>query len=96
MNLQDEVLLEFKKFYPGLTLAQQAEVTGIQVTRMFRLNNGSEMKLTEFEKFKTAIKSIQKKKNLFDWNEKLKGFCNEHKPLFEGWQRWGQYRSLGY
>ena len=49
MNLQETVLTKFKAAYPGLSLKEVAELTGIQVTRVFRIFNGSEMKLKEFE-----------------------------------------------
>jgi predicted transcriptional regulator len=52
MDLQRCVLKTFKEYYGNLTIREIAALTGIQYTRVFRLFNGSEMKLGEYEAFK--------------------------------------------
>ncbi len=55
MNLQKQVIEQFKKLYPGCTLQSISNETGIQITRVFRIINGNEMKLSEYEAFQRAI-----------------------------------------
>ncbi len=55
MSLQKRTLNEFRLAYPQKSLRETSELTGIQLTRIFRLLNGSPMKVDEYEKFKTAI-----------------------------------------
>lgn len=57
MNLQNAILTQFKQAHPEWTLRDIAAATGIQVTRVFRVFNGSEMKLSEYEKFEQVINS---------------------------------------
>lgn len=58
-NLQEKTLAKYKSIYPNHTLKEISKVTNIQVTRVFRIFNGSEMKLKELESFQNAIKSIK-------------------------------------
>ncbi|MFN8370753.1 MAG: hypothetical protein U0T83_09050 [Bacteriovoracaceae bacterium] len=53
--MQTEIIKKFKECYAGFTLKSMAEITGIQVTRLFRIINGAEMKLVEYRKFQVAI-----------------------------------------
>ncbi len=55
MSLQKRTLNEFRLAYPQKSLRETSELTGIQLTRIFRLLNGSPMKVEEYEKFKIAI-----------------------------------------
>jgi hypothetical protein len=47
--LQKELLDDFKEKFKNFTLKQYAELTGIERTRVFRLFNGQEMKLGEWD-----------------------------------------------
>ena len=49
MKLQHKIITTFKFNYPELTYKQVAEMTGIQKTRVFRIFNGSELKVSELE-----------------------------------------------
>jgi hypothetical protein len=55
MSLQSRVLKEYRQHYPLHTLREISALTGIQLTRVFRLMNGAAMKLEEFEQFSEAI-----------------------------------------
>lgn len=55
MSLQNRILKEYRQHYPQHTLREISHQTGIQLTRVFRLMNGSAMKLEEFESFSNAI-----------------------------------------
>jgi hypothetical protein len=55
MSLQSRVLKEYRQQYPLHTLREISALTGIQLTRVFRLMNGAAMKLEEFEQFSEAI-----------------------------------------
>jgi hypothetical protein len=56
MNLQNKVLQDFKRQYPKATLKTTSELTGINPSRAFRLFNGLEMKLSEYEAFLKVLK----------------------------------------
>jgi hypothetical protein len=51
MHLQKNVLETYQKLYGPVTIRKMADHTGIQMTRVFRLMNGHEMKLSEYEVF---------------------------------------------
>jgi signal recognition particle GTPase len=55
MNMQKNVIKRFKSKYPDLTLKETSSLTGIQMTRIFRIFNGHEMKVSEYEKFQEVI-----------------------------------------
>jgi len=55
LSLQTKILKEYRQSYPNHTLRETACHTGIQLTRVFRLMNGSPMKLEEFEQFSEAL-----------------------------------------
>jgi hypothetical protein len=57
MSLQIRIIEQYKKVYPNQTLREISLTTGIQLTRIFRILNGSAMKLSEFEKFQEALDS---------------------------------------
>lgn len=59
-NLQDKILNQYKHQHPNHTLKDISNLTGIQNTRVFRIFNGYEMKLSEFEIFQNIL--IDKKK----------------------------------
>ncbi len=55
MNKQKQIINEYQALYPHHTLRKMSEQTGIQMTRIFRVINGQEMKLSEYEAFRKAI-----------------------------------------
>lgn len=55
MKLQEHILKRYKSLYPEHTLKEISQKTGLQITRVFRILNGSEMKVTEFEAFQNAL-----------------------------------------
>lgn len=55
MELQQKLLRTFRQQYGDLTFREMSALTGIQHTRVFRLFNGSEMKLKEYEIFNKLI-----------------------------------------
>lgn len=57
MSLQANILKDYRALYPQDTLREISERTGIQLTRVFRLLNGSPMKLAEYELFYDLIES---------------------------------------
>ena len=85
MALQNSVLAEYKKIYPKKTLKEISVDTGIQVTRVFRLFNGSEMKLAEYEKFKLAIKKSEQESYTEEFQQTLEVFLGlvGPKDIFE-------------
>ncbi|MDP7319301.1 MAG: hypothetical protein QF441_01770 [Bacteriovoracaceae bacterium] len=56
-HLQTRVLTLYKQEFPKDTLKDISTRTGIQITRVFRLFNGSEMKLKEYMAFEKCLKS---------------------------------------
>lgn len=56
MDLQAVVMKRYVELNGSPTLKQIAADTGIQLTRVFRLFNGSEMKLSEYEIFNQKVK----------------------------------------
>ncbi|EQC48372.1 hypothetical protein M899_1461 [Bacteriovorax sp. BSW11_IV] len=55
MSEQKKILDQFMSLYNRPTYEEMSSVTGIQVTRCFRLVNGAEMKLKEYLIFKKLI-----------------------------------------
>lgn len=68
-SLQKKTLEQFMKIMGKKTFQQYADITGIEKTRIFRLVNGAEMKLKEFEVFQAVINRNQK--NGEDWKRVL-------------------------
>ena len=56
MSYQKSILKKYKATYPKKTLKEISEETGIQMTRVFRIFNGAEMKINEFESFEKSIR----------------------------------------
>lgn len=54
-TLQSSILNEYSKTFPTHTLKEISLNTNIQITRVFRIFNGSEMKLSEYESFQNAL-----------------------------------------
>lgn len=56
MDIQKTILNQYMLLNNGPTFKQIARDTGIQVTRVFRLYNGSTMKLSEYQIFSKKVK----------------------------------------
>lgn len=56
-ELQKELIHQFNRLHGDLTLKQISQITDIQITRVFRIFNGHEMKLSEYLVFIKAIES---------------------------------------
>lgn len=54
-SYQNTILKNFRKTFPNKTLKTISAETGIQMTRVFRIMNGSEMKIGEYEAFEKAL-----------------------------------------
>lgn len=57
MTLQQQILAEFKQHFPRRTFREIEDLTGIQLTRVFRLMNGAPMRLDEYETLKHVIET---------------------------------------
>jgi len=55
MQLQQKILRDYRKCFPQDTLKEMNQRTGIQMSRIFRIMNGMEMKVTEYENMVQAI-----------------------------------------
>lgn len=56
-TIQQETINRYKKKYPNHTFREISAQTGIQLTRVFRIINGYEMKLSEYLAFQKVINS---------------------------------------
>lgn len=88
MNLQKVILSQYKENYPQDKLKEISARTNIQITRVFRILNGAEMKLTEYESFRSAINTdyeadelvlLAKKSLLLLSKEKRETFISQFK-----------------
>lgn len=57
MQTQEALVKRYKEIYPKDTFQKISEKTGIQITRVFRIFNGSEMKLKEYQSLEVLINS---------------------------------------
>ena len=76
---QQHILKKYRKIFPSQTLKEVSETTSINISRVFRLFNGYEMKVSEYERFEVAIgeninSADQQNFLFFDLAEK----CNQH------------------
>lgn len=62
MNLQKKILQDYREVFGQKTFREISDMTGIQQTRVFRLFNGSAMKLSEYEVFQQMIQFRQAKR----------------------------------
>lgn len=60
-DLQLQIINQYKSNFPKHTLKDISNATNIQNTRVFRIMNGSEMKISEYDSFQ---KCINKSKSL--------------------------------
>lgn len=61
MEIQNDLLNKFKRLYNDPTYKEIASLTGIQLTRVFRLFNGFEMKLSEYLIFTSLLEDKRPK-----------------------------------
>lgn len=54
-HMQSTVIERFIKIIGKRTFSEYAEITGIERTRIFRLFNGAEMKISEYEKINNVV-----------------------------------------
>lgn len=73
MDLQMTILKQYTLLYGKPTLKKISEDTGIQLTRVFRLFNGSTMKLSEYQIFN---KKVKEKMGLTDGLESIAFECS--------------------
>ena len=69
MELQEQIIKNYyETFGREKTLKEISNHLGIQITRVFRILNGYEMKLTEYEKFNsiTQLENSKNSKNLVE------------------------------
>lgn len=78
MYLQKMILNQFMEIYKNPFLREIENETGIQITRIFRLFNGSAMKLDEYQRFQ---ESIRKKKCGKDSLQDLIETCSSRLPI---------------
>jgi hypothetical protein len=55
MSLQTKTIQRYRQLFPKDTLREVSARTGIQITRVFRLFNGKNMKVGELEAFENVI-----------------------------------------
>jgi hypothetical protein len=55
MNMQESLIKRLNQNYPNSTLKEISQLTGIQLTRVFRILNGYEMKVKEYEIIENII-----------------------------------------
>lgn len=60
MSLQARILGQYRQVFPRHTLRETAQLTGIQLTRVFRLMNGAPMRLDEYELFRQVLEKDQR------------------------------------
>ncbi len=72
MSLQQNIIKDYRLAFPNDTLREIANRTGIQLTRVFRLLNGSPMKLAEYESFYDLLDSEKSKSETFTAVELLR------------------------
>jgi hypothetical protein len=65
MEVQNELLKKFRSLHNDPTYKEVSSLTGIQMTRVFRIFNGMEMKLSEYLIIKSLIdEKINSQNNL--------------------------------
>jgi hypothetical protein len=77
MKLQQKIIKQYKQKYPHHTLQKISNLTGIQLTRVFRIFHGRPMKLTEYEAFCSVIENQEKPTTLVQ-NDPLEQFKEHH------------------
>jgi predicted transcriptional regulator len=67
MKLQEKILKNYREIYPDDKLKDISKKTKIHMSRVFRILNGQEMKVSEYETFQSLVtmNSIYKDENEF-------------------------------
>jgi len=55
VDTQQILLKRFKRLFPTHSYKEISMLTGIQITRVFRLFNGAEMKISEYRAFENLL-----------------------------------------
>lgn len=63
--LQKVIIEQFQKKFSNPTYKEMVELTGIEQTRLFRIKNGTPMRLEEFERILTLLSETNNPMNLF-------------------------------
>ena len=72
ISYQETILKNFRETFPSKTLKTISEETGIQMTRVFRIMNGSEMKIGEYEAFEKVLTQGALSQSKIDLMKKFK------------------------
>lgn len=75
LPIQEKVIKRYLDIHKNPTLKHISKDTQIQVTRVFRILNGSEMKLSEYQKF---MDSIEKRAEANNNNPNEKQFLHQN------------------
>lgn len=75
MTMQEAIIKHYNQINEKFTLREISEDTGIQITRVFRLIRGHEMKIGEYEKFDRAIRKKVSPNNSFNELVQLANLC---------------------
>ena len=78
-NLQTTLINRYQTTYPADTLKEVSNKTGIQITRVFRLFNGSEMKISEYESFEKALKESKNQNEFFQLSKECFSHLNKER-----------------
>lgn len=76
MSLQNKIFEKYYAAVPKLTYRQISAETGIQITRVFRIVNGSKMRLEEYQAVEQAINRHTEPTEYFEFIELAKN-CAE-------------------
>ena len=80
--MQDSILQTYKTTFPKDTLAMISKRTGINQTRVFRIFNGYEMKISEYETFEQVLYTkgeYQRHTSFIDLAKKCLGKLSQNK-----------------
>ena len=82
MSMQKIVLKQFHESFPHAKLKEISEKTGIQITRVFRILNGAEMKVTEMERFQEAVSGTKANQGFVELSKRCALNLSEGKRKF--------------
>ncbi|MBP9673723.1 MAG: hypothetical protein KBD63_01390 [Bacteriovoracaceae bacterium] len=81
MDLQTSIIKKYREVFPDHTLQKMSDLTTIHITRIFRLLNGYQMKLHEYEKFYQAIQEHLGQKEPLNEFKNISYQCEKHLSL---------------
>jgi hypothetical protein len=76
-NLQTTLINRYQTAYPTDTLKEISSKTGIQITRVFRLFNGSEMKISEYESFERTLEKNETHSEFYQLTKRCFSHLNQ-------------------